>query len=138
MQAIFAKIIAFFMSILAFFGLVKPTEGPERFEGDYKATVMEEKIEFQLDANATTGYKWGYFINGDAVEKTDDHYEVYEHEAGMAGVGGVQFFTFTAVKPGKATVTFNYARNWEEGNASTLVFEITVADDMTVSYAEVK
>ena len=59
MQAIFAKIIAFFMSILAFFGLVKPTTGPERFEGDYKATVMEEKIEFQLDANATTGYEWG-------------------------------------------------------------------------------
>ena len=42
------------------------------------------------------------------------------------------------MKPGKATVTFNYARNWDEGDASTLVFEITVADDMSVTYTEVK
>lgn len=134
MQAIFAKIIAFFMSILAFFGLVKPADGPARFDGDFNVTVTEEKIEFQLDANATTGYQWGYFIDGDAVEMTDEHYEVYEHEAGMVGVGGVQFFTFTAVKPGRATVTFNYAQNWKEGDAKTLVFRITVSEDMSITY----
>ncbi len=138
MQALFAKIIAFFMSILAFFGLVKPTEGPSRFEGDYLVNVNAQQIEFRLDANATTGYQWGYSIDGDAVEKTDDHYEVYEHEAGMVGVGGIQFFTFTAVKAGTATVTFKYARNWDEGDAKVLTFEITVADDMSVTYTEVK
>ena len=137
MQAIFAKIVAFFMSILAFFGLVKPAEGPEKFDGDYKVTVTEQKIEFALDANATTGYQWGYFVDGDAVKKTADHYAEYEHEAGMAGVGGVQYFDFTAVKPGKATITFNYARNWEEGKAKTLVFELTVADDLSVTYTAV-
>lgn len=136
MQAIFAKIIAFFMSILAFFGLVKPVEGPEKFEGDYNVTVTEQKIEFALDANSTTGYKWGYSIDGDAVKKTGDRYAEYAHEAGMTGVGGVQYFDFTAVKPGKATVTFHYARNWEEGSAKILTFEITVADDLTVTCAE--
>lgn len=138
MQAFFAKIIAFFMSILAFFGLVKPTTGPERFDGDFNVVIAGKEIEFQLDANSTTGYKWGYHVEGDAVEFKSEHYEEYEHEAGMAGVGGVQFFNFTAVKPGKTTVTFDYARNWEEGNAQVLSFELTVADDMSVTYAQVE
>ena len=141
MQAFFAKIVAFFMSILAFFGLVKPTTnptGPEQFEGNCIATVIEQDIEFQLKANATTGYEWQYLIEGDAAKLKEKHYEVYEHEQGMVGVGGVQYFTFTAVKPGKATVTFNYARSFEKGSIKVFIFEITVADDMTVTYKEVE
>ena len=136
MQALFAKIVAFFMSILAFFGLVKPDAGTEKFEGTYNVSVTEQKIEFSLNANATTGYQWSYSIDGDAVKMTEEHYETYEHAAGMVGVGGVQYFVFEAVKPGKATVTFQYARSWKDGNAQIIVFELTVAEDMSVTYKE--
>ena len=130
MQAIFAKIISFFMAILAFLGLVKPAQNAE--PNNY--TVDGKVVSFCFDANPTTGYDWTAAVDGDCVIMTRDDYRQNDSEPGMAGVGGYQYYDFTAVKPGAATVTFTYARSWETTDSDvTYVAVITVADDYTVT-----
>ena len=128
MQAIFAKIISFFMAILAFLGLVKP-ETPNDKPGLYE--VHGSVITICLDSNPTTGYDWTAVLNGDCVELTRDEYKQDPSEPGMAGVGGYQYYDFTAVRPGTATITFTYARSWETTDADrTITFTVTVDDDL--------
>ena len=119
------------MAILAFLGLVKPeapTIAPASYEVDGKA------VTFCFDANPTTGYGWTASVDGNCVTLTRDEYKQNESEPGMAGVGGYQYYAFTAVKAGTATVTFIYARPWESTDADRVfVAEITVAEDLTVS-----
>lgn len=131
MQAIFAKIISFIMAILAFLGLVKPetpTEKPELYQ------VNVSVITISLDSNPTTGYDWTAVLDGDCVELTRDEYQQDPSEPGMAGVGGCQYYDFTAVKAGTATITFTYARSWETTDADrTITFTVTVDDDLHFS-----
>ena len=132
MQAVFAKIISWIMAILAFLGLVKP-ETPAAVEpGSYQ--VNGKVVTFCLDSNPTTGYDWTAVIDGDCVALTRDDYQQDPSEPGMAGVGGCQYYDFTAVKPGHAIVTFTYARSWETTDADIKLFAgITVADDLSIT-----
>lgn len=129
MQALFAKIVSFFMAILAFLGLVKPVQNAE--PNSY--TVEGKVVSFCFDANPTTGYNWTAEKEGDCVIMTRDEYKQHESAPNMGGVGGYQYYDFTAVKPGTATVTFTYARSWETTDSDvTYVAVITVADDLCV------
>lgn len=135
MQAIFAKIISWIMAILAFLGLVKPetpATDPELYQ------VNGKVVTFCLDSNPTTGYDWTAVLDGDCVELTRDEYKQDPSEPGMAGVGGCQYYDFTAVKEGTATVTFTYARSWETTDSDiTYVATITVAADLSVTAVEI-
>ena len=132
MQAIWAKILSFIMAILAFFGLVKPETPATVDPGTYQ--VNGQVVAFCLDANPTTGYGWEAVVDGDCVTLTRDQYQQNESEPGMAGVGGYQYYDFTAVKPGTAKVTFTYARPWEATEADRVVVaEITVAEDLSIA-----
>ncbi|MBQ6066987.1 MAG: protease inhibitor I42 family protein [Clostridia bacterium] len=132
MQALFAKIISFFMAILAFLGLVKPETPTNVDPGTYQ--VNGKVVTFCFDSNPTTGYDWTAVLDGDCVELTRDEYKQDASAPGMAGVGGRQYYDFTAVKPGTVTVTFTYARSWGTTDSDiTCVAVITVADDLTVT-----
>ncbi len=132
MQAFLQKIIALIMSILAFFGLTKPVAelDPDSFKVDGNT------VEFCFDANPTTGYGWTAEIDGDCVVLTKDEYvqdQVGDGSVAVAGVGGKQYYVFTAVKEGTATVTFTYARSWEQTDSDRVITaEIAVAADKSV------
>ncbi len=134
MMAFFQKILAFLMSILAFLGLVKPTEPqPDAY------LVNGATVEFCFDSNPTTGYDWTADLNGDCVTLTKDEYKQDAAVPGMAGVGGKQYYAFTAAHAGTATVTFTYARSWETTDADrTVTATLTVADDNTVTVSDYK
>ena len=129
MQSLFAKIVSWIMAILAFLGLVKPTENMD--PNNY--TIEGKVVTFCFDSNPTTGYDWTAALDGDCVELTRDEYKQDPSEPGMAGVGGSQYYDFTAVKEGTATVTFTYARSWETTDSDVVyTATITVADDLSV------
>ena len=135
MQAIFAKIISFFMAILAFFGLVKPVT-PDA--DPVQCTVKDNVVTFCLDSNPTTGYNWTAVLDGDCVELTRDEYKQHESAPNMGGVGGYQYYDFTAVKAGTATVTFTYARSWETTDSDLVyIATITVAPDLSIAPIEI-
>ncbi|MBQ6163126.1 MAG: protease inhibitor I42 family protein [Clostridia bacterium] len=125
MQAFIQKIIALIMSILAFLGLVKPAAeiDPDTFKVDGST------VEFCFDSNPTTGYDWTAEIDGDCVELTKDEYvqDQVDSPVAIAGIGGRQYYVFTAVKEGTATITFTYARSWEQNDDDRIVTaQITV------------
>lgn len=134
MLAVFQKILAFFMSVLAFLGLVKPTAPQTE-----PYTVSGTAVEFRFDSNPTTGYGWTADVDGDCVTLTKDEYVQDAAAPGMAGVGGTQYYTFTAAHPGAATVTFIYARSWETTESDrTVTAVLTVAEDGTISVSDYK
>jgi len=145
MSAIFTKIIAFIMTILAFFGLVKPEEKPTPVTPDTQLTdsidvgVEGDTITFSMVSNPSTGYGWQAVVTGDSIRLTDDSFTPHpstDTDFPLVGAPGTQHYTFTAVKPGTSEIEFIYSRVFEAGSAvSDTKVTVTVTDDMTVSYA---
>ena len=136
MKAFFAKITAFFLAVLAFFGFSsKPTqpETPAVDNGDGYA-VTENGVQFWFDANVTTGFGWTQTQQGDSVTLEKEYYASPKAEPPMAGQGGTQYYVYRAVKPGTTTITFTYQRPWEqEPPARTFTAVVVVADDLSVT-----
>jgi inhibitor of cysteine peptidase len=85
-------------------------------------------IRVKLKSNRTTGYSWA--LNGKTDEKVlksgEVEYKVDEHPAGMVGVGGNDFCTFTAIAAGKTEIALGYARPWEKDKDPAQSFKLTV------------
>ena len=134
MLSVFQKVLAFFLSVLAFFGLTVKKDVPK---DTYK--VDKGAVDFCFSANPTTGYAWSVSQEGDSVQLTADRYVADRAAPGTAGGGGSQYYTATAVRPGKTTLTFTYARSWEGEPIRTVIAEITVDESLTAavtSYSE--
>lgn len=86
-------------------------------------------IRVKLKSNRTTGYSWA-LISGKTDAKVlksgEVEYKVDEHPAGMVGVGGNDFCTFTALAPGKTEIALGYARPWEKDKEPAQAFKLTV------------
>ncbi len=86
-------------------------------------------IRIKLKSNRTTGYSWA-IVSGKTDAKVlkagEIEYTVDEHPAGMVGVGGNDFCTFTALAPGKTDISLGYARPWEKDKAPAETFKLTV------------
>jgi|GEM_PF-5715210 len=85
-----------------------------------------------LPANPTTGYGWQFSVDTPDVVSVTEQYFPDASEPGMAGVGGTHWFHFDGLFPGTAAVTLTYARPWEDTAQTTLVFRITVDEQLNV------
>ena len=133
MKAFFAKITAFFLAVLAFFGLSPKTPAPEVTIGSDGYAIIEHGVQFSFAANATTGYSWAQKQEGDSVVLEKEFYTAPKN-TGMVGQGGTQYYNYRAVKPGTTTITFTYQRPWEtDPPITTYVAVVAVADDLSVS-----
>ena len=132
MQAILTRIAAFIMAILSFFGI-----GAPKTDEPFSYAVKGKTVEICLAANPTTGYAWTAVQEGDSVTLTRD-YSVQDAGAqNIAGAGGLQYYDCKAVKEGRTTITFTYARSWEKTDSDlTYVAVIDVAADGTVKVTE--
>lgn len=85
-------------------------------------------IRVKLKSNRTTGYSWALTGKTDAkvLKSGEVEYKVDEHPAGMVGVGGNDFCTFTALTPGKTEIALGYARPWEKDKEPAQAFKLTV------------
>ena len=96
MKAFFAKITAFFLAVLAFFGLSPKTpaqpETPAETDG---YAIVETGVQFYFAANATTGYSWAQTQQGDSVALEKEYYAAPKTEPPMAG-RAARSFTFSA------------------------------------------
>lgn len=101
--------------------------------------VEDTQLRVSLDANPTTGYTWMMRIDGDALELAGEDFQSgqsADESKAVVGSGGVQLFDFKGVNAGKATVTFDYERPWEDAEpAKTVVLQATVGADGVISHA---
>jgi len=84
----------------------------------------------QLESNVTTGYQWGIAgtLNPAVVKKVSSKYVVGANPKGLAGVGGVEKWTFKAVGAGTATLAMTYTQPFAKPPtpANAVTFTITV------------
>ena len=70
----------------------------------------------ELDSNRTTGYSWTLAeTDPTIIEQVSNVYKPRETADRRVGSGGTEVWTFKAIAPGKITLTFQYARPWENG-----------------------
>ncbi|OGN88322.1 MAG: hypothetical protein A2Z74_07310 [Chloroflexi bacterium RBG_13_46_9] len=89
-----------------------------------------ETFTIVLDSNATTGFQWTAQANtGDAKvieQATHQYIAPNTGDAPVAGMAGVEEWTFKAVNAGTTTITLSYNRPWEGGEKGVRTFELTV------------
>ena len=113
MLALFQKLMAMLMSLLAIFGIGKGVGTPtQQNDPVASVSVKNNKAEFCFESNPSTGYTWTYDLDGDSVSLTKEDY-VNSAGGNIAGAPGTQVYQFSPVRSGKTVVTFTYARPWE-------------------------
>ena len=121
MFRILTSVISFFLAIIAFFWFSKPIPDSELSNIEATYSVNENRIEFLLPANSTTGFSWECSTHGDAVKQTDAFYVRNDAPEYYVGVGGVQHYTYEAVHEGLAVITFIYSRNGIPSNSNRVI-----------------
>jgi inhibitor of cysteine peptidase len=83
-----------------------------------------------LSGNPTTGYSWHYTISDTSVLDASGNQYQTDAPEGIDGAGGTYIFDFRALKPGTATITFKYYRDWlDESDAAAednVTYSVTV------------
>lgn len=89
-----------------------------------------EEFTVSMEANHTTGFAWQLAkpLDGAVVKKIRNIYQEDNHPVPMEGVGGVERWTFKAVRAGKTTIEFKYVQAWEADKepAKTAKYHVTV------------
>jgi predicted secreted protein len=74
-----------------------------------------EKFFIVVASNRTTGFSWQITkpVNEKVIRLQGSEY--LPAKSGLAGAGGKEVWTFTAVAPGQTTISLKYSRPWEKG-----------------------
>ena len=106
--------------------LVKPVS--EKTAG---ASRVNE-VDFYFPANPSTGYAWTAEIADEQIVGVREQLFEEDMEAGLVGVGTTDWFHLYGKAPGTTSVTFRYARSWEESAESSTTYRLTVDEDLNV------
>jgi inhibitor of cysteine peptidase len=85
-----------------------------------------------LDSNATTGFQWTTQANItdlSVLRQTAHDYiapATNDNDKPVAGMAGIEEWTFQAGDAGKTTVSLSYDRPWDGGEKGIRTFELTV------------
>ncbi|MDD5085904.1 MAG: protease inhibitor I42 family protein [Candidatus Omnitrophica bacterium] len=99
----------------------------KRVIGNSEVSVVKgQTLKLELEANPTTGYMWEIEkISPDGLlEKAGDY--SYRRQFNLIGGGGLQIFSFNAVKKGEAELGFVYRRPWEDKKQVAKKFNVRV------------
>ena len=135
MFAFIQKLIALFSAMLAFLGFAKGIDHNNGTSADTNAfySIHGNSVDFTFTSNPSTGYGWQYNISGDTIILKEEHYESGNH-GNAAGAAGKQHYTFTAVSPGKTSITFVYERSWENNPPFyTYIAKLQVDENLNIT-----
>jgi predicted secreted protein len=80
----------------------------------------------RLASNATTGYQWRGGKPDSACLKPVGKPTYEPPNTQMPGAGGTQVFAYSAVKPGRARLSFEYVRPWEKKPVKTYSVSVVI------------
>jgi predicted secreted protein len=88
-----------------------------------------EKTAIRLPGRAMSGYRWTAHVSGDAVTVSVSPAPREEIDGRPPGAGADEIATVEALRPGRATVTLELRRSWENTPQpqDRRTFEVTVA-----------
>ncbi len=82
-------------------------------------------VDLYFPANPTTGYAWTAEFGEPGIAELDEKYFA-DGELGKVGAGGIQWYHIRGVSEGVTSVTFRYARSWENSALTTYVYRLEV------------
>ena len=107
-----------------------PTEMPVTASlsdsGGTASLIPYQPLVVRLPTNPSTGYKWSYTVAGDQVLVLDTLTGEAPAPDGMAGVPGLEVWSFRAQGTGRAVLTYIYARPWEKNALPAKIFTLNV------------
>ena len=104
----------------------------QKYSDQQIAPFQPNSTDIYLPSNPTTGFEWQYSVDVENVICVTDQYFAEQSEIPLSGLGGTHWFHFDGLHPGVAAVTLTYARPWEEGAVSEIVFRVTVDEALNV------
>jgi inhibitor of cysteine peptidase len=92
--------------------------------------VVDQELIVQRYSNPTTGYSWSYTCVPEDVITSLGAAQYTPESPALVGSGGVEAFSFRAVRAGRATLRLEYRPPWERDVPSTqdVVFYVLVRD----------
>jgi len=91
--------------------------------GQVVKVSINDTFDITLDSNPTTGYSWQAEYDEAYLVLVD---RAFEPSSDAIGAGGVEVFTFQALKDGETKVTMTYKRAWEDTSLESQVFEVKI------------
>jgi len=118
-QAIVVGITAMLITAVTVFSFAKEAKNTKQGK-TIKAKAGEEFI-ITLKSNITTGYQWQLTkaVDKGFLRLTGLRYVTKKTD--LVGAGGKEEWTFKAVKPGTAIISFQYVQPWEKKAAPAKV-----------------
>jgi inhibitor of cysteine peptidase len=94
-------------------GTAAPLTITDKNAGQTMKISVGQMFEVRLPANPSTGYAWsaGVLAKGPLVQSRPATYQ--RPASGLLGSSGTEVFSYRAVAPGAANLSFSYARSWE-------------------------
>ena len=88
---------------------------------------VNQEFVIALESNPTTGYLWEASHDESMLKLVESKYEMgKEAKEGLVGAGGVEYFTFKALKTGETEITLVYKRPWEDPTPQDVTKVFTV------------
>ena len=84
------------------------------------------EVLIRLEENPTTGYRWAFDLDDDAVLAPQAS-DLASAPGAAVGGGGSRTFTFTAGQPGTAHLQFKLWREWEGDSSIVERYGVTIA-----------
>ncbi len=97
----------------------KPQKATDADNGRTIELQVGQAFQLTLGSNPTTGYRWVFDgqSSGIVVQEGKPVYAADNPDKGLMGGGGIEHWTFRAVKPGMETLRLEYRRPWEQAVA---------------------
>lgn len=109
------------------------TEVESESPGDPEPVDSDKEYRIELEGNATTGYRWMYKADPEGIVEEVSNDYIVEGDDGEAGTPGTFVFVFEGVKEGETTLEFRYARAWEDEDAQSVSYTLSVDADGVIT-----
>jgi len=97
------------------------------YSGKEVALANGGTLTVTLESNPSTGYSWNEnakIIDKTVIQQTD--HRLQPALTPLPGAGGLEIWTFKAIKPGKTIISMEYHRPFESGIEPTKTFGLAV------------
>ena len=93
------------------------------------AWSWDDHFVLKMQTNPTTGYDWQYKVENPKLLEVEQKEMVTEKDD-VAGAGGVREYILKGIDDGKTSITFFYARSWEDKEPiCSVTYSVETDDD---------
>lgn len=124
---IYIMVISTALLMVCFFGQGSMSQSVNYNESP--SNILEKAgdvFSIALDSNRTTGYKWDLVSISDRKIVAYIRNEYKPVKTALIGSGGMEYWYFKAIKPGKAIITMKYSRPWEKNKKPAIIRKFVI------------